>query len=119
MKNPIISVPSVSGFIFGLVGLPLIKIGGLLLVCKIILVCGLDSYMWFLGAITLISLVYIIIDYVYPSKKDVSQKKNKNADKFLKGFAFGVIVLFVFLIIFVMNEFQDLGLGLQDLRDLF
>lgn len=115
MKKSIISVPSVSGFIIGLVGLPLLKILGLLLVCKIILAGGLVYYMVAMSVVAIIALSFVVWDYFYPEKKIIPRKKNENANKFLKGFAVGSMVLFISLLIFVINEMGDLGLSLRDI----
>jgi hypothetical protein len=112
MRNPIISVPSVSGFMFGLVVLPLLKILALLLVCKIILAGGLYYYMAGITVLAVACLVFVFFDL---RKKNVPQKLSENEKKFLNGFILGIIMLFVFLILSITDTLNALGLKLADL----
>jgi len=68
-----------------------------------------------MSVVAIIALSFVVWDYFYPEKKIIPKKKNENANKFLKWFAVGTIMLFVFLLIFTINGMSDLGLSLRDI----
>ena len=114
MKNSVISVASVSGFVFGLVGLPIIKILGLMLFCKIILAGGLVYYM---VGITILALGILYFCFTELKKKDSPHpiKEKSKVMEFLKGFFTGAVLLVLLLSLYVSNALNELGLDLSSL----
>lgn len=112
MKNSVISVPGIFGFFFGLIGLPLLKILAILLFCKIVLAGGLIYYM---AAIMVLCVVFLIISFSDLGKKKVPQKSSEASQKFLNGFVLGIITLFMFLVLVITDSLDATGLNFLDL----